>query len=100
MGSLGLTLKNYGSVASWDVKGLIMIAIYGVIAAACVTINHVFELDKNTIKFIERDNESFTVIVVDLSNRVRAEMCLYLSVTKPFSTVRRSQFSTFCSFKE
>ena len=80
MGSLGLTLKNYGSVSSWDVKGLIMIAIYGVSAAACVTMKHVFELDKNTIKLIETDNESFTVIVADLSNRVRAEIQVFISL--------------------
>ena len=42
-------------------KGFIMISIYGVIDASCVTMEHVSELNKSKIKFIERVNafESF-----------------------------------------
>ena len=45
-------------------KGFIMISIYGVIDASCVTMEHVSELNKSKIKSIERVNafESFFFI--------------------------------------
>ena len=69
-----LTLKTTAVLHLGMFKGLIMISIYGVTDVACVTMEHVFELHKHTIKFIERENESFSVTVANLSSRVRAEI--------------------------
>lgn len=47
-------------------------SVYRVTDAACLTMEHVFEVDKYTIKLIGRDNEPFTV--ANLSKSVRAEI--------------------------
>lgn len=59
---------------------------------ACVTMEHVPDPNKNTIKIIERDvNESFSVIVAtDLRNGVIVKIQALIALTKiplAFSTV-------------
>ena len=74
--------ENYFSVAPWDVWGLNYDIYIWSNWCCCVTLEHVFEVNKNTINFIERDNELFSVTVAsDLSNRVMVKIQALISLT-------------------
>lgn len=75
--------ENYFSVAPWDVWGLNYDIYIWSNWCCCVTLEHVFEVNKNTINFIERDNELFSVTVAsDLNNRVTVKIQALISLTK------------------